>query len=191
MYKEPGAPLPDGIDETIQAWRYERPDLPLDATEVISRIWFLARIFGDFRRKTLADANIDPAVLDLLSVLRRSGHPHRLTTRELTRRSLVTAGATSQRLVKAEEAGLVSRTTATDGSRLVFVELTNEGIETVDRYVDVVMRSEHELLAAIPDTSMKQLASLLREVVQEVRPWSDTVPRTQVRHERPSPVTDV
>jgi DNA-binding MarR family transcriptional regulator len=191
MQKEPDAPPPDGIDETILAWRRERPDLPLAATEVISRIWYMARVFGDFRRKTLADAHIDPSVLDLLSVLRRDGEPYQLTTRELSRRSLVTAGATSQRLAKAEEAGLVVRTTATDGSRLVVVELTTKGIETVDRYVDVVMRSEHDLLATIPEASLKLLSSLLREVVQEVRPWSDTVPRTQVGHERASPVTDV
>jgi hypothetical protein len=62
---------------------------------------------------------VDPSTLDLLSVLRRSGPPYELGTRELTRRTLVTAGAISQRVARAEQAGLVARVLANQLERLL------------------------------------------------------------------------
>ncbi|WP_280401232.1 MarR family transcriptional regulator [Nocardia carnea] len=44
--------------------------------------------------------------------MRRSGPPYRLTTRQIAARSLVTAGAISQRLARAEAAGLITRSPA-------------------------------------------------------------------------------
>jgi DNA-binding MarR family transcriptional regulator len=177
-----GTGEPDAVDAIIEAWRRERPDLPLEATAVVSRIWHLARVLGEVRRATLADASIDPAILDLLSTLRRSGAPYRLTTRELAQRSLVTPGAISQRLARAERDGLVTREPATDGSRAVFVSLTGTGITTVNEYVDVVMRRETELLAAIPASELNQLSGLLRHLMLHLRPESSLVQRTQVGH---------
>lgn len=54
-------------------------------------------------------------------VLRRSGPPYRLTTRELTARTLVSAGVISQRLARAESAGLTQRTSSDDHRRAVAV----------------------------------------------------------------------
>jgi len=45
----------------------------------------------------LVNAEADPATLDLISVLRRSGPPYQLSTRQLAERTLVSAGAISQR----------------------------------------------------------------------------------------------
>jgi DNA-binding MarR family transcriptional regulator len=152
-------PETDAVDEIIEAWRRERPDLPLEATAVVSRIWHLAR---------------------LLSTLRRSGPPYRLTTRELSERSLVTAGAISQRLTRAERNGLVTRETARDGSRQVQVTLTAAGIETVNRYVDVVMNAETQALSGIPGADLETLSNLLRQMMLGLIPESRSVPRRQV-----------
>ncbi|WP_413230194.1 MarR family transcriptional regulator [Kitasatospora herbaricolor] len=55
----------------------------------------------------------------LLSTLRRSGPPYRLTTGELADRSLVTAGAVTQRVDRAQGAGLVRRLPPEPGTRAV------------------------------------------------------------------------
>src|SRR5689334_14987242 len=92
------------------AWRRERPDLDPSSIAVITRIWHLAKVFADERRRLLAALDLDPALLDLLGTLRRSGAPYMLTTRELAEHPLVTPAAISQRLTRAERAGWVIRT---------------------------------------------------------------------------------
>src|SRR4051794_35069222 len=91
------APSPYPAADIARAWQRERPGTPTDSIEIVTPLWRLAKLFADDRRRVLADAGVDPATLDLLSVLRRAGSPYELSTRELSRRTLVTAGAISQR----------------------------------------------------------------------------------------------
>ncbi len=159
----------DAADEIAAAWQRERPGTPVDSIGVVTRIWHLAKLFGEDRRRVLADAGVDAATLDLLSVLRRSGHPYRLSTRELTERTLVTAGAISQRLTRAERAGLVERTPAKDGSRAVLVQLTQAGHARIERTVDHVLSSEAELVAGLDADQWATLTELLRTLLADVQ----------------------
>lgn len=81
----PAPPYP--VEEIAAAWERERPGTPVSSIGIVTPIWQLAKLLGDDRRRVLAGAGMDPATLDLLSVLRRSGAPYTLTTRELSRRS--------------------------------------------------------------------------------------------------------
>ena len=74
----------DPVDATALAWLRERPGTPVEGIGIVTRIWRLARLLGEDRRRVLADAGADAATLDLLSVLRRAGPPYQLTTRQLT-----------------------------------------------------------------------------------------------------------
>lgn len=170
----------DAVDEVIMAWQRERPDLPLHATAVISRVWRLAHLFGEHRRRLLADADIDPAILDLLSTLRRAGAPYRLDTREIARRSMVTASAISQRLQRAERDGLIDRAPDPEQPRRILVTLTARGLEVVDRYVETVMHGETALLRALPDDRLDDLSGALRELMGIMAPLAAETPRTQV-----------
>src|SRR6266508_2986790 len=136
------------VSEIAAAWERERPGTPVDSIGVVTTLWRLAKLFACDRRRLLAEAGVDGATLDLLSVLRRSGTPYELTTRELTRRTLVTAGAISQRVSRAEEAGLVTRRTADDGTRAVLVTLTGAGHDLVESTVDAVLGSQLQRLLA-------------------------------------------
>ena len=161
-------PSPYPAAEIARAWQRERPGTPTDSIEIVTPLWRLAKLFADDRRRVLADAGVDPATLDLLSVLRRAGSPYELTTRELSRRTLVTAGAISQRVARAEESGLVTRRTAGDGSRAVVVTLTPAGHDLVERTVDQVLTRESELVASLSPTGRAQLAAQLQELLAEV-----------------------
>lgn len=170
----------DSIDEIVEAWGRERPELDPSSIGIVSRIWYLAKLFGDDRRELLAASGIDPAILDLLSVLRRAGEPYRLSTREIAARSLVTAGAISQRLRRAEAACLVRREVADDGSRTVFVSLTEAGSETVGAYVSVVLGREQDLLSGLEPEERAALEGLLRTLLGGVVSKVGAEPRTQV-----------
>jgi DNA-binding MarR family transcriptional regulator len=156
--------------EIAAAWRRERPGTPTDSIEIVTPVWRLAKLFADDRARVLRAAGIDPATLDLLSVLRRSGAPYALTTRELARRTLVTAGAISQRVARAERDGLVERGGAPEpGSRAVVVALTEAGHALVERSVDAVLGREAELVGGLGPEQRTALAGLLDLLLADVR----------------------
>ncbi|MBK0870237.1 winged helix-turn-helix transcriptional regulator [Saccharopolyspora sp. HNM0986] len=158
----------DAADEIAASWERERPGTRTASIGVVTRVWQLAKLFGDDRRRVLSDAGVDSATLDLLSVLRRSSSPYRRTTRELTELTLVTAGAISQRVARAEREGLVVRWTD-PVDRSVWVELTRAGHALVERTVDLVLSREAELLDGIESGRREQLAELLRDLLRDVQ----------------------
>ena len=162
-------PSPYPAREIAAAWRRERPGTPTDSIGIVTPLWRLAKLFADDRRRLLADLGVDPATLDLLSVLRRAGTPYELSTRELAERTLVTAGAISQRVARAEQTGLVERRTETDGSRAVVVSLTATGHELVERTVDQVLTRESELVSSLSTDDRDLLADRLQALLDVVR----------------------
>jgi DNA-binding MarR family transcriptional regulator len=162
------APGPDAVDEIENAWRRERPTTPVASIGVITRIWRLAKLLGDERRRMLARLGIDAATLDLLSTLRRAGSPYRLSPGQIARRTLVSAGAVSQRVARAESHGLVERVRTGADGRAVTVTLSAAGHALVERTVDDLLRHEESLLAALTLTEREQLAGLLRRLLAGV-----------------------
>jgi DNA-binding MarR family transcriptional regulator len=169
----------DPVDGIARSWLRERPGTPVEGIGIITRIWHIAKLVGTQRRRVLAEAGADTATLDLLAVLRRAGEPYRLTTRELAERTLVTPGAISQRLARAERDGLVTRQREDGGSRAVLVSLTPAGHELVERLVDRVLGSEFELLGGLSPAQRATLTELLRILLDDLhdrlgdtpRPW--------------------
>lgn len=162
----------------MAAWRRERPGTPTQGIGIATRIWRLAKLLGDDRRRTLAAAGADASTLDLLSVLRRAGPPFRLTTRELADRTRVTKGAISQRVERAEQQGLVARRPG--AGRTVEVSLLPAGHATVERLVDQVLGREAELVGALDAEQQRELTHLLRVFLQALESELGPVRHSQV-----------
>lgn len=154
----------DQVDAIALAWLRERPGTSVESIGIVTRIWHAAKLFGDDRTRLLRSNDADAATLDLLSTLRRSGEPYTLTTRELAAAGMVTAGAISQRVDRAEKQGLVRRTPRT-GSRAVDVTPTEAGHKTVERLVDAVLGRELELLESLDSEEREALARLLSKLL--------------------------
>ncbi len=152
----------DGVDDIQQAWARERPDIDMSSIGVITRIWRLARHLERARQRTLAALGTDPATLDALAVLRRSGPPYQLTAGAMQRASLITSGAVSQRLDRLEGAGLVRRRPDPADGRVVWVQLTTKGRRLVDTIAAGLMERESELLAPFSTPEREALVHLLR-----------------------------
>ncbi|SCL61793.1 DNA-binding transcriptional regulator, MarR family [Micromonospora citrea] len=148
------------------AWRRERPDLDPSSIAVVTRIWQLAKVFSDERRRLLATLDIDPALLDLLGTLRRAGHPYTLSTRELAEQTLVTPAAISQRLTRAERQEWVTRTPGPD--RRVLVQLTDGGRDLIDHVAGQIFDRERELLASLTAAEQRQLATQLERLIHAI-----------------------
>jgi DNA-binding MarR family transcriptional regulator len=151
------------------AWRRERPGTPTGSIEIVTPVWRLAKLFADDRARVLREAGIDGATLDLLSVIRRSGPPYALSTRQLAQRTLVTAGAISQRVARAERDGLVRRSPGSTGRRTVLVELTAEGHALIERSVDSVLGREATLVQGLSADEHDLLIGLLAKLTDDVR----------------------
>jgi DNA-binding MarR family transcriptional regulator len=156
-----GTGTPISAAEIAAAWRRELPDAPTSSIEVITPLWQAAKRLADDRRRTLARIGVEPATLDLLSTLRRAGPPYELTSRQLTARSLVTAGAISQRLARAEQAGWITRSPSDASHRAVAVTLTADGHALIEATVRDLLTHEETLVADLTDHERRTLSRLL------------------------------
>lgn len=146
------------------AWQRELPGVRTSSIEVITPLWRISAVLAGERRRTLGHLRIDPSTLDLLSVIRRAGPPYELTTREITRRTLVTAGAVSQRVARAEQAGLVRRSPSTTSRRAVSVRLTDAGHRLIESTVRQLLEHEAGLITVLTPEEHAILARLLAKL---------------------------
>ena len=151
------------------AWRRELPGVRTESIEIITPLWRIAKVLADDRRRTLARLGVDPSTLDLLSVIRRSGPPYELTTREITGRTLITAGAVSQRIARAEQAGLVHRSPSSASRRAVAVRLTEAGHGLIESTVRQLLDHEAGLINSLTPAERETMTGLLAKVEREFR----------------------
>lgn len=143
------------------AWERELPGVPTSSIGVITPLWRVAKLLSDDRRRTLRRVGLEESTLDLLSTLRRAGPPYTLTTRELGERTLVTAGAISQRVARAEVEGLVARAASDRSRRAVGVSLTPLGHRTVERAVTELLTHEEGLVAGLDLRDVRGFGAVL------------------------------
>jgi len=160
----------DGVDRIQRAWERERPGTPAGSIGIITRIWRIGKLLADERRRTLARLGIDAATLDLLSTLRCAGPPYRLTAGAIAELSLVSAGAISQRVARAEREGLVRRERSGADGRLSYVTLTAEGHALIERSVDELLSHEEALLSGLTEAQREDLTAQLRILLASLSP---------------------
>ncbi|PBC51897.1 MarR family transcriptional regulator [Rhodococcus sp. ACS1] len=154
----------DGVDRIEQAWVRERPDIDVSSVGIVSRIWRIARYLERERSQRLVELGTDPATLDLLAMLRRSGKPYRMTAGQLTEAALITPAGISNRLDKLERGGLLKRSFHPQDRRRVDVQLTRNGVQLIDEVASDILGHEAQLLAFVSeddDTELRRLLKLL------------------------------
>src|SRR5450759_5262778 len=123
----------DEVDRIVAAWRRERPDLDVAPIEVFSRVSRLARLLDLARRSSFGVSELETWEFDVLSALRRSGAPYRLSPGALVTQTLVTSGTMTNRIDRLADRGLVRRLPMPGDRRSVLVELSDSGLDAVDR----------------------------------------------------------
>ncbi|MEP6814848.1 MAG: MarR family transcriptional regulator [Marmoricola sp.] len=165
--------MTDHVDQVLEQWGTQRPDLDVSPMAVIGRLSRLSQLIGSELRKTFAAHGLDGASFDVLATLRRSGPPHRLTPAALMRASMVTSGAITQRLDRLETRGLVTRTPSDTDGRGVHVALTDEGRALIDEVLPDHVDAEHRVLAALTTTQRDALADALRSLLESLGDTTD------------------
>lgn len=154
----------DAVDEILEQWSEERPELDTASLGVVIRVMSLYREF--LRQATLALEEVDLELFeyDVLSALRRQGEPFALPATALARATGMSSGAMTNRVDRLEERGLVGRRRDEHDRRGVVVSLTSRGRRKIDAAIQLRLDVADESLAEISPDERAALADLLRKV---------------------------
>ncbi len=147
----------DAVDRILEQWHRERPDLDVAPMATIGRLRRCALLLQRRLDDTFADFGMSSWEFDMLATLRRAGAPHRLTPTALFSALMITSGTMTHRLQRLEAAGWIARLPNPDDARSMLVQLSEAGLQLVDRAVEAHVANEHRILAPLDS---KQLAAL-------------------------------
>src|SRR3954447_1876694 len=110
-------PVKDGVDEILEQWRRERPDLDPSPIGVIGRISRLARELEQRLEPVYREHGLETGWRYVLATPRRSRPPYRLRPSEFSGALMLTSSGTTKRLDRLEQAGLDPRRAEPGGPR--------------------------------------------------------------------------
>jgi DNA-binding MarR family transcriptional regulator len=157
--------LRDRVDDFIDQWRRERPDLEPEVMGIFGR---LGRVWAHATRaieSTIGAWNLQFGEFDVLATIRRSGTPFTVAPSQLTRSMMLSPSGLTSRLDRLEKLGLIERRASPDDRRSLLVVLTPEGRRVVDEAVTAHVANETRLLAALNPDERKALDQVLRRLL--------------------------
>lgn len=153
----------DVVGRIREQWSEQHPDLDLTPIEVIGRVRRLAALTNQRHDEVLDDLRLSRMEFEVLSALRRAGGG--LRPSQLTREMLSSGAATTKRLARLEEDGLITRNTSARDRREVDVRLTERGREVIDRVFPAQLEHERALLDPLSAEERARLGELLAKVL--------------------------
>ena len=149
------------VDEIVEQWARERPDLDTGAMALLGRVERAAAALEERFRPTLDRFGLSGSDFDVLCALRRAGRPYRLTPTELAGETMVSAAGTTKRIDRLEARGLVARSPHAHDRRSSTVALTDAGRKLVDRAVTAHVADEQRAVEGLTAAERRRLAELL------------------------------
>lgn len=165
------APARDHIDEMLDVWAREIPDLDPLTEGIIERIGILAWNFNQALDEILEAYELDRREFSLLGKLRRHGPPYRASAGKLAMDLRLSSGAMTNRLDRMEAAGLIRRLADPDDRRGTLVEPTERGHRLWDKTVGASARREAAATGVLSVAGREQLHDLLRELMTAFPDW--------------------
>jgi DNA-binding MarR family transcriptional regulator len=155
----------DQVDQILEQWARERPDLAVSPMGIIGRLSRVSRHLEQALQETFAPFGLNGGEFDVLATLRRAGEPYTLSPTELFNTLMLSSGAMTNRIDRLEETGLAVRTRDPEDRRGVNVTLTPKGRELIDAAVVEHVANEEQLLSALTQTERETLVHLLRKLL--------------------------
>ncbi|WP_394788532.1 MarR family winged helix-turn-helix transcriptional regulator [Rhodoferax sp.] len=147
----------DAVDAILAQWRRERPDLDVSVMGLIGRIKRCEVLLQRKLNQTFAAFGMTRWEFDVLATLRRSGAPYGLAPTALFSTLMVTSGTMTHRLQGLEGRGLVQRLPHSEDARSMLVQLTDAGLDLIDRAVAAHVANEQRILAPIKPAELAAL----------------------------------
>jgi DNA-binding MarR family transcriptional regulator len=155
----------DPIDDHIELWSRELPDLDPRVEGIVTRVQWLDQYRRNRLGQALAGQGLKLWEFKTLHILRRAGPPYRATATELAAALDLSPAAMTKRLDNLEQDGYLRRSHDTADRRRVLVTLTDAGRRAWDKTISVQDRVESQLVEALRPDEQDQLVELLRRLV--------------------------
>ncbi|HWM65212.1 MAG TPA: MarR family transcriptional regulator [Steroidobacteraceae bacterium] len=151
------------VEDVIESWRHERPDLDLSHFLLAIIAMRLGRRVDDkYDRLCRERYNISGADMRVLFALRRAGKPYARRPTDLFRAILVTSGAITKQVDRLVELGFVVRDTEDSEDNARFhVQLTSSGLRVVNQATELLSKSS-PIAPGLQALSRSELATLER-----------------------------
>ena len=154
----------DAVDEILEQWSEERPELDTASLGVVVRVMALNKSLVREATSALGPLDIELFEYDVLSALRRQGKPFALLATGLAQETGLSTGAMTNRIDKLEAKGLVCRRSDNADRRSVVVSLTPKGKKLIDKAMQIRLDAADESLQSLSRRERSDLAGLLRKV---------------------------
>ncbi|MFL5991442.1 MAG: MarR family winged helix-turn-helix transcriptional regulator [Rubrobacteraceae bacterium] len=159
----------DLIDEILDQWKRERPDLDCKPMAVFGRFNRLDHVSNAAIEAQLGEHGLSRGEFEVLATLRRGGEPYTLAPTALARWMMLSSAAMTNRVDRLEAAGLVERRPDPGDRRGVLVALTPDGKRVVDAAVADHVENERRLLEPLTAEDQQTLNALLRKLLLGLR----------------------
>jgi DNA-binding MarR family transcriptional regulator len=156
---------PDRIDARVGRWEHEIPGVDLEVEALTQRIHMLHRALNRSLAETTERFGLTVGEYMVLTALRGSGKPYRLSPSRLAESCWLSSGAMTNRLDNLEEAGLVERVPDSGDRRSVQVTLTEKGHRLWDEAAGTAAARESLVASTLHPEELVELNGLLRRLV--------------------------
>lgn len=146
-------------------WARERPETDTSGMLTVARLTRLSVLIGKEIGQVHSDVSLGSWEFDVLATLRRQPPPHRSTIKGLLGMVMVSSAAMTHRIDRLVARGLVRRFENPESRRETFIELTSEGLDSVEGVIDAHTDKCNEVVAGLTPREHEQLDRLLLKVL--------------------------
>ncbi|MFJ9852835.1 MarR family winged helix-turn-helix transcriptional regulator [Streptomyces sp. NPDC101150] len=158
----------DAVAMVVEEWARERPELDTAPLEVLARLHRSYLRYNTRLTASIERHGLSVAGFDVLTALRRSGAPYRLTAGRLADSGLVSSAGVTLRIDRLEKDGLIVRERDAEDRRVVYSRLTDAGLAKVDEVFAEHLDNERRMLGGMSPAECRQLARLLRKLEHSI-----------------------
>lgn len=168
-----GEPV-DSVEAHVESSVAQWPQIDPEVEAIVIRLHRADRYLVKAATVSLDRVGLAYEEFKVLILLHDGPRSHGSLCREL----LVSSGVMTNRLDKLERAGLLLRKPDPSDRRGVLLELTQDGRERLDAYIDLGAKRERELLEVLSPSEKQALNELLRKLVGRLQSELGPAPRT-------------
>ena len=154
------------IDETIQTWSEQRPDLNFASMSLSLKLNSIVRAVSDEIERRIDDLGINLGEFDVLATLRRHGRGAKLTPKEIAAATFVTPSGLTSRLARLEKMDLISRHADPSDGRGALIKITPAGKRLADRGIEIVVATEDRYMNELSEHMKKGLDQSMTRLIK-------------------------
>ena len=155
----------DTVDRLVTEWKKERPELDVNAMQVVGRIIKLGKVLEKRASSVLKKSGIHYTDLDVLATIRRSGKPYQLAPKQIMNSVLLTSGAMTALLDRLTKLELIYRASDNKDARIKLAGLTPKGISVIDKAIKIRFEEASLSVSTLNETERFELSVLLRKLL--------------------------